>query len=178
MIYQAISTISQVINDYLKNRFSIVEDKVVVSNLVNADGSVAVTEPDKIIISLANLQQETVSHRGKAGTNKPVNLNLFILVSAHFESENYVEGLRYLSGVISFFQANKTLNHANTPDLDNGIEKLSFEIVNQDLQNLSHLWGSIGSKYMPSVLYKVRMVSIQDGDLSEFNIPFTGFGTI
>ncbi|GAA5037981.1 hypothetical protein GCM10011506_35610 [Marivirga lumbricoides] len=177
MIYSAISTISQVINDYIRNRFATVEDKVVVSNLVNPDGSVAVTEPDKIILSLINLQQETVSQRGKGGTNRPVNLNIFILFSASFEAENYLEGLRYLSGVISFFQSNKILNHSNTPDMDSEIDKLSFEIVNQDLQNLSHLWGTVGSKYMPSILYKVRMITFNESFTNDLNAPFTGFGT-
>lgn len=177
MIYSAISTISQVINDYIRNRFATVEDKVVVSNLVNPDGSVAVTEPDKIILSLVNLQQETVSQRGKGGTNRPINLNIFILFSASFEAENYLEGLRYLSGVISFFQSNKILNHSNTPDMDSEIDKLSFEIVNQDLQNLSHLWGTVGSKYMPSILYKVRMITFNEGFPTDLSAPFTGFGT-
>lgn len=177
MIYSAVSTISSVVNDYLRNRFSTIEDKLVVSNLVNPDGSVAVTEPDKIIMSLVNLQQETVSHRGRGATNKAVNLNVFLLFSASFEENNYLEGLRYLSGIISFFQANKVLNHSNTPDMDPDIDKLSFEIVNQDLQNMSHLWGTMGAKYMPSILYKTRMISFTDGFLNNLDTPFTGFGT-
>ncbi len=177
MIYSAVSTISSVVNDYLRNRFSTIEDKLVVSNLVNPDGSVAVTEPDKIIMSLVNLQQETVSHRGRGGSNKAVNLNVFLLFSASFEENNYLEGLRYLSGIISFFQANKVLNHSNTPDMDPDIDKLSFEIVNQDLQNMSHLWGTMGAKYMPSILYKTRMISFTDGFLNNLDTPFTGFGT-
>lgn len=177
MIYSAISTISLVINDYIKNRFSTVEDKVVVSNLVNPDGSVAVTEPDKIILSLVNLQQETVSQRSKGGANRPVNLNIFILFSASFEEGNYLEGLRYLSGVISFFQANKVLTHGNTPDMDTELERLTFEIVNQDLQNQSYLWGTVGAKYMPSILYKVRMISFNDNFINDISAPFTGFGT-
>ncbi len=177
MIYSAVSTISSVVNDYLRNRFSTIEDKLVVSNLVNPDGSVAVTEPDKIIMSLVNLQQETVSHRGRGASNKAVNLNVFLLFSASFEENNYLEGLRYLSGIISFFQANKVLNHSNTPDMDPDIDKLSFEIVNQDLQNMSHLWGTMGAKYMPSILYKTRMISFTDGFLNNLDTPFTGFGT-
>lgn len=177
MIYSAVSTISSVVNDYLRNRFSTIEDKLIVSNLVNPDGSVAVTEPDKIILSLVNLQQETVSHRGRGSSNQSINLNVFLLFSASFEEANYLEGLRYLSGIISFFQANKVLNHSNTPDMDPDIDKLSFEIVNQDLQNQSHLWGTMGAKYMPSILYKTRMISFNDSFLNNLDTPFTGFGT-
>jgi len=51
------------------------------------------------------------------------------------------------------------LDHSNTPQLSPKIEKLTFEIVNLDMQSLNQLWGTIGGKYMPSILYKVRMLS-------------------
>ncbi|MTI22451.1 DUF4255 domain-containing protein [Fulvivirga sp. RKSG066] len=177
MIYSAVSVISELANDYITNRFGQSEQKIVVSNIVNPDGSMAVTEPDKIILSLVNLQQETVSHKNHSGnTNRPINMNLFLLFSASFNDGNYMEGLRYLSAVISFFQANKVMNHRNTPELNNDIDKLTFEIVNQDLQNQSHLWGTIGGKYLPSILYKVRMVTFQEGVLTSNDVPFSGFG--
>jgi hypothetical protein len=98
---------------------------------------------------------------------RPVNLNLFILFSSYFIDKNYPEALKFLSAVISFFQSNAVFNHSNTPDLDDRVEKLTFEIVNQDLQNQSHLWGSLGGKYLPSILYKIRMVTIQEGNEAE-----------
>lgn len=177
MIYSAVTSISDLVNDYFERRFGQSEEKVVVSNIVNPDGSMAVTEPDKIILSLINLQQETVGQKNhSSGTYRPINMNLYLLFSASFNDGNYPEGLRYLSGVISYFQGTKVINHQNTPDLDNNIEKLTFEIVNQDLQNLSHLWGTIGGKYLPSILYKVRMVTFQEGLLTGNDVPFSGFG--
>ncbi len=177
MIYSAVTLISDLTNDYLTKRFGQSEEKVVVSNIVNPDGSMAVTEPDKIILSLVNLQQETVGQKNhSAGTYRPINMNLFLLFAASFGDGNYPEGLRYLSGIISYFQTNKVINHSNTPDLDANIEKLTFEIVNQDQQNLSHLWSTIGGKYLPSILYKVRMVTFQEGILTNNDVPFSGFG--
>ncbi|TRX58274.1 DUF4255 domain-containing protein [Fulvivirga sp. M361] len=178
MIYSAVSVIAELANDYITKRFGQSEEKVIVSNIVNPDGSMAVTEPDKIILSLVNLQQETVNQKNHSGnTYRPINMNLFLLFSASFNDGNYAEGLRYLSAVISFFQAHKVMNHRNTPELDNSVDKLTFEIVNQDLQNLSHLWGTIGGKYLPSILYKVRMVTFQEGVLTSNDVPFSGFGT-
>ena len=63
MIYSAVSVIADLTNDYLTKRFGQSEEKVIISNIVNPDGSLAVTEPDKIILSLVNLQQETVSQK-------------------------------------------------------------------------------------------------------------------
>jgi len=178
MIYSAVSVIADLANDYLSSRFGQSEEKVIISNIVNPDGSMAVTEPDKMILTLVNLQQETVNQKNYNGsTNRPVNMNLYLLFSASFNDGNYAEGLRYLSAIISFFQSHKVMNHRNTPELSDGIDKLTFEIVNQDLQNQSHLWGTIGGKYLPSILYKVRMVTFQEGVLTGNDVPFSGFGS-
>jgi hypothetical protein len=176
MIYSAISTIANAVNATISNRFSLSEEKLLVSNLVNIDGSNPITEPDKIVLTLANIQQETISSKSKSSTGNTINLNLFLLFSVCFEEDNYLEGLRYLSSIISFFQSNKTLTHANTPDMDPEIDKLTFEMVNQDLQNMSYLWGNMGGKYLPSVLYKVRMVTIRDENFGGVGTPLRGFG--
>jgi len=166
MVYSVLNTVGDKLNFYLKNRFSLGEDKVILSNIVNQDGSIAITESDKVVITLVNIHEETVSSRLNSQDHlpRPVNLNLFILFSSYFIDKNYPEALKFLSAVISFFQSNAVFNHSNTPDLDDRVEKLTFEIVNQDLQNQSHLWGSLGGKYLPSILYKVRMVTIQEGN--------------
>jgi len=168
MIYSVLNTIGEKLDFYLKNRFSLGEDKVILSNIVNQDGSLAITESDKVVLTLVNIQEETVSSRTHSMTNinRPINLNLYVMCSAYFIDNNYPEALKFLSAVISFFQANCVFTHNNTPDLDINIEKLTFEIVNQDLQAQSHLWGTLGGKYLPSVLYKVRMVTIQEGNLN------------
>ena len=176
MIYAAISAIADAVNANITNRFSLMEDKLIVSNLVNLDGSNAITEPDKIILTLANLQQETITNKSKVSTGNNISINLFLLFSVCFEEGNYLEGLRYLSSIVSFFQVNRSLTHANTPDLDPDIEKLSFEMVNQDLQNMSYLWGNMGGKYLPSVLYKVRMLTFKDDNIGGMSAPLSGFG--
>lgn len=176
MIYSVLNTVADKLNFYLKNRFSLAEDKVLLSNIVNQDGSLAITEGDKVVITLVNIQEETVSSRMNKMDNvyRPINLNLYVLFSAYFTENNYPEALKFLSAVISFFQANCVFNHANTPDLSVNVEKLSFDIVNQDLQNQSHMWGTLGGKYMPSIIYKIRMITIQEGNINSESVPFTG----
>lgn len=175
MIYSAVNTVKNAINDYFQNRYNVLGEKVIVSNLVNPDGSEAVTEPDTIVMTIVNIEPETISHKGQVTSKGVLNLNIFVLFSASFAELNYLDGLQYLSGVFAYFNSNKVLNHSNTPDMDSGIEKITFEIVKQDMQQTSYLWGAMGAKYMPSVLYKMRMVTIKDAN---FNIgaPIAGFG--
>jgi len=37
--------------------------------------------------------------------------------------------------------------------------------MNLDIQALSNLWSALGCKYMPSVVYKVRMLSIDSQEI-------------
>lgn len=175
MIYSAVNTVKNAINDYFQNRYNVLGEKVIVSNLVNPDGSVAVTEPDTIVMTVVNIEPETVSHKGKMSSKDILNLNIYVLFSASFTELNYQDGLKYLSGVFAYFHSNRALNHSNTPDMEPGIDKITFEIVKQDVQQTSYLWGAMGAKYMPSVLYKMRMVTIKDGSFN-LNVPLSGFG--
>ncbi|WP_028978424.1 DUF4255 domain-containing protein [Sporocytophaga myxococcoides] len=180
MIYSVLNIIGERLNFYLKNRFALGEDKVILSNIVNQDGSLAITESDKVVITLVNIQEETVSSRLNSSVNmaRPINLNIYVMCSAYFTDKNYPEALKFLSATLSFFQSNCVFTHSNTPDLNRNIEKLTFEIVNQDLQNQSHLWGTLGGKYLPSILYKVRMVTIQEGNFEDDYTRVSGFSSI
>jgi len=179
MIYSALNTVGEKLNFYLKNRFSLGEDKVLLSSIINQDGSLAITEPDKIVVTLVNIQEETVSSRYNTMENmrRPINVNLYLLFSAYFNDKNYPEALKFISAVISYFQANGVFNHSNSPNLDMNIEKLTFEIVNQDLQAQSYLWGTLGGKYLPSIMYKVRMITIQEGNIQTEYTPISGIGS-
>ena len=42
------------------------------------------------------------------------------------------------------------------------IERLVVELYSLNLEQQNHLWGYLGGKYLPSVVYKVRLVRIQE----------------
>ncbi|MDR3705687.1 MAG: DUF4255 domain-containing protein [Paludibacteraceae bacterium] len=175
MIYSALNIIVSKINDYLKLRFSSNSNYLELCNLLDQDGSLAIVDSNKIIATLINIERETafgINHQilpnnnGKhALTNPPVYINLYILFTSVYTGKNYSEGLKFISSIIEYLQANLVFDHANTPQLGPKIEKLTFEIVNLDIQNLSQLWGAIGGKYMPSILYKIRMLSFDQGQI-------------
>jgi hypothetical protein len=41
-----------------------------------------------------------------------------------------------------------------------GVGDLAFEVETLNYQEQSHLWGAIGAKYMPSIVYKLRLLTL------------------
>ncbi len=178
MVFEALKSVSENLNRYLKSRFGMSKDKVMLSSIMT-DSSSPTENKDKIAITLVNVQHEKTVQRGQlvSGMRPPVYLNLFVLFSVYYgEDGSYEESIKELAAIISFFQTNYIMDQQNSPSLDPQIDKLVFEFVNQDMQNMNYIWSMLGGKYVPSVLYKVRMVTIQEGVAVEFPVPFTGFG--
>lgn len=177
MLEKALIFISNLLNKELKMSFGLTDDVVVAGSLINLDGSITKNIENKVVLSIINLEHEkTTKHHGeylhttKGGynkTNPPVHLNLYILVSANYNSDNYMEALKMLSNVIGVFQATKVFTSETYPDLAPFIQRMTFETYNVPVQELSHVWGGIGAKYVPSMVYKVRMVSIQKNQIKE-----------
>ena len=67
---------------------------------------------------------------------------------------------------MQFFQVHPVFDRLSAPEMDRAIEQLSLEIENLDADGLSQLWGMLGSRYLPSVLYRMRTVTIDAGALT------------
>lgn len=177
MIYEALSCLTDEINEYFRNKLRISEDKVVLSGIINQDGTVAIQGENKIVITLVNIEKEsTGGATGSTFANKPtaLNINLYVLFSAYFGSNNYPEALRFLSFIIAYFQGKNVFTPANTPRLDKGIDKLVFEIATITPEQLNNVWGSLGAKYMPSVIYKMRMLTFDESIIKEYRPVISG----
>jgi hypothetical protein len=172
MIHDAVAAIAGEINKFLQSKHNITEEKVIMSSLLNLDGSVAIQEPDKIIMTLTNIEMDKTSSNvggysqsprgGYTKVKAPVNVNITILFSAYFTSENYLEGLKFISSVIAFFQSRSgVFTQQNTPALSDLVERLQAELISLDTRELSNFWGVMGSKYLPSVIYKVKTLPIR-----------------
>ncbi|MCX3265599.1 DUF4255 domain-containing protein [Pedobacter agri] len=181
MINTALDFLSKEINSNLNNIAGTTnEDFIVVSSIVYG-GKLAI--PDKTLgLTLMNIEEDRVAKdqrvtvrnmQGDIETRNPdIYLNLFVLISANFHYEetesprlDYLEGLKRLSQVISFFQGKNVFTQANSPLLaltDNKIERLSAELFSFNFEQMNHFWSIIGHSYLPSVLYKIRMLTIQE----------------
>jgi hypothetical protein len=176
MIYESLSCVVREMNEHLRAQFKVNEEKVIISGIVNQDGSVAISGENKLVLTLLNIEKETYGrtsvtpvHMQKVSSpaTTSVNLNLLVLFAAYFSSNNYGEALRFLSFAIAFFQQRNVFTVQNTPSLDSSIEKLVFEIENISAERLNNIWATIGAKYMPSVVYKMRMITFAGSSITE-----------
>jgi len=181
MINDALDLIVSLINDYI----GVIPDEVTLGNISLIDAfqdSSASQLNDKVIASVINIEQEPVLRNlpyrktvnGEDGMPQsqeqppPVYLNVYVLFGANKNPQNYNDALLRISQIIAFFQRQNLFTPANTPPLGTtNIQKLIFDLYSTSLEELNHIWSVNGGKYIPSVLYKMRMIMIQDADPSE-----------
>ena len=135
---------------------------------------------DNIVITLVNVEEESTLKNQPAlkrpfdGTaiyqNPPVNLNLYILFSCNYSGNNYTLALKRLSYIIQFLQGKNTFSvvsavsagpfNLDDPDIVN--VKFTAELYTLTFEQINHLWGSLGGRQIPFVMYKIRLVSITE----------------
>jgi len=175
MIHNVIPIIGNLLNEYLKNSFGETEDRVVVTSVGSTTGTSTLEIDNKIMITLINVEEEKLirntGYNQFGGTNPSIYINLYVLFAANFPDNNYREGLRFLSAVIYFFQGQHTFNAQNTPSLPAEVEKITVEIINLEFPVLSNIWSMLGGKYLPSMVYKLKMLNFNQYAMNEEIIP-------
>lgn len=167
MIDASLEFVAKTLNQSLVTGFNLENSIVVLNNLVDANGAAPQKNQNRLVLTLVNLEYETNKQyyggqqRDESSvnrTNPPVFFNLDLLVAANFE--DYAEALKFLTAAIGFFQENLLLNRTNSPTLPEGISMLKFEIENTPSVKTHNLWTALGAKYLPSIVYKIRHVSV------------------
>ena len=136
-------------------------------------GDATTFELGAVSVLLINVEKEnilrsadpftTVDSNGVSRKVQPeIRLNLYVLFVAHFNQ--YEEGLTYLSLIIKYFLRNRLFNHHNTPALSDEVEQLVMELVTLPFSEQNEVWNALRTAYLPSVLYKVKMVVFRDED--------------
>jgi hypothetical protein len=100
--------------------------------------------------------------------NPEIKLNLYLMAAANpgINAGSYDTALKRLSEVITYFQGTSFFDKTDYPALD-PIEYLVLELYSLSFEQQNQLWASLGGKYMPSVIYKVRLVVIDKGFLGK-----------
>jgi hypothetical protein len=135
---------------------------------------------DSIIISLVNIEEESALKNQPAlkrpftGTavyrNPPLYLNLYVLFTCNYSGDNYRLALQRLSLIIQFLQTKNSFSAGSvtspgTFDFTNpDIVDLRFtmELYTLTFEQINHLWGSLGGRQAPFVMYKLRLVAITE----------------
>lgn len=182
MIHSSLNFLTNSVNDYLKIKNGLDDEKVFLTHVSDETG---VAIPEKSLgLSLVNIEEEKIfkeqkvtfinSEGGVEYRNPEIKLNLYILISAYYPSDNYLEGLKQLSHVIAFFQSRNVFTNDNSPAMaseDPNIKKLILELYSYSFEQMYNFWSVLGTKYLPSVLYKVRMLKVQEEELISDALP-------
>ena len=139
------------------------------------DGGIGIRQDNKVICSLVNIEKDGSRQYNRPGENPPVLINLYVLFYAYFTPNNYLEALKFISGVIVFFQQRPGFESTDTPYLPSDVDKIVFELENIGWREFGSVLGYLGVKYAPCVLYRVRTLKMEEDTLRD-EIPFiSGF---
>lgn len=138
-------------------------------------GNIAKHEDDtsnldnKVVITLLSVEEESTmkntprylkfneSENIMERESHPAYLNLYVMIAAN---KNMYDGaLVNISKVIEIFQANNVLKYNAVSDEENDFI-FRIELHSVPFDQLSYIWGLLGGKIMPSVLYKISVVKI------------------
>lgn len=171
MLNLALSSIKNHLNEFLVNRLDLDDEVVHVNRLINQNGESGLKNQNKVLLTLINLEQEANSQfynrpvkdgRDVHKLNPPMYFNLNLLCVSNFDS--YDESLKFLNEILSFFQTHLSID-VESSDEFNIHEKLSIEIDPQSYSDMHSLWNSMGAKYQPSLVFKVRHITIQENNV-------------
>ena len=170
MIFEILEVIRQEVNSFFGDSTVSLENIASIDS--DADGSS--TDSSSVMLTLLNMNEEyalkNISNNYISGTeviykNPKINLNLYILFSAN--NSSYSESLKSISKVIQFFQGKRIFTQANstfehTSEMEN-LKNFKFivDLFTPSFEELNFIWGTLGGKQYPSVLYKISSIEIE-----------------
>lgn len=175
MIYETLQILKEQIETYFTE---VGLGKIVILEniaLWESGSSSASKLEDKVAMTLLKLEEEPtlknvpnykIKDNKTEYRNPPVHLNLFVLISANCDT--YEKSLRSISRVIQFFQGKKIFTSGNTVYNRRNVSldlldqfRFIVELYTPGFEELNHIWGILGGRQLPSVMYKVQIVQIE-----------------
>jgi|SRR6185369_5467557 len=185
MISHALTIVANELNRHLVDSYESTHPQVGLGNL--AEGFAASTgnglSRNMLYLSVVNVREEKTlknlpnrmcndSSLKIVYENPPVFLNFLILITA--THPEYVNALSVLSRAIRFFQFRNVFTQDNVAPVSitsssvhikplDRLEsfKLIFDLYSPTMEEVNHLWGTLGGKQYPFVLYMLRMLDLK-----------------
>lgn len=184
MIDLALTFLRDELASYILARTNSTNVDVKLSRLVNEAGKYAFGE-ETIALSVINLEEDRTfksqlpEYKYQDGQHlklePELKFNLHLMVAANFNI--YTQAWKAISLVLTFFQAHSTFQSTEYPALPPSIEKLTLELETLSYEQLNQVWAYIGGKHLPSVIYRVKMIIVQDDALSGIQLPVKSIQT-
>lgn len=160
-----------------------------------SDGDEFLEQKSSITLSIVNIQEDKTLknqsiYQKKTDDNtidKYAHPAKFLIFSILFASYNidqskYLEGIGKLQTVIDFFQQNNSFfykisganinevitfpEYAQKSDTEKeDYSKITIMSVSLNIDQTNQMWSYLGSRYMPSVLYEMRILPIQKNEI-------------
>lgn len=183
MLSHALTIVINELSEHLKGYNDAQPPHVGLGNLAEGLGNGGANVPrDRLNLSVVNIKEEKALKNLPAYVrndvtlkatyeNPPTFLNFQILVTATHNS--YSDALLVLSRAIRFFQSKNVFTQDNVAPvsitkneppnvLDRLIEfKLIFDLYSPSMEEVNHLWGTLGGKQYPFVMYVMRMLDLK-----------------
>lgn len=185
MLHLAADFLTRELNSWLVQRTGGTFGAAVLTRIATDAGKWAIPD-DQVGVALVNVEEErTLKSQlpqasyidGRHVLREPeIKLNLQLLFAAHFK--NYDQGLKQLSYVLTFFQAHPVFTRERYPGLDPRIQKLGVDLLALGFEQLNQLWAFVGAKQLPAVVYRVRLVALQDDEPAAIHPPITSISTV
>jgi len=186
MISHALTIVANELNKHLSDVYGGTSPQVGLANLaegMSGSGGNGGVLRNMLYLSLVNIKEEkalkNIPHyvRNDAALrvsyeNPPVFLNFQVLVTA--AHTDYTNALTALSRAIRFFQFKHVFTQddvdpasvtgSSTPI--NALDqletfKLIFDLYSPTMEEVNHLWGTLGGKQYPFVMYLLRMLDLK-----------------
>lgn len=168
MLHAAVQHVTDELDRYVHLRTGN-SDRVTLAGLVDSAGDANSDARDVIAVSLVNVEEERIGRSMERyqrtddeqvrRVEPEIRLNLYLLFSANFT--DHAEALKAVDEVVSFFQNTPFVDYADVEGVEES-GRMVFELVTLTFEQVNHLWGALGAKYAPSVLYKARLAAVDD----------------
>lgn len=190
LIRNALEAICSLANTYLENLDRRGDSWISLTSLVDHNGSLNQGARDKIIMCVYNITRETTISTYKStvsNTNTkspdslavispPLYIDIHLMFMANFTEKNYTDGLSALSRLIGYFQQTPFYDQSNAPGLATGLEKLTLEFENLSPVDVNYVMSMLGTRYLPSAFYKLRMIPFVSSAMQERAYPVGATG--
>jgi hypothetical protein len=185
MIAHALTIVINEMNEHLINNYDpgSTKSKAILRNVTELQTTVNEKQEKEIInLTVVNIREEKAlknlpnyvrndANQTVTYENQPVFLNFYILITA--SHNDHTNALLALSRVIRFFQSKNVFTQDNVSPESitknapaNQLDfldtfKLIFDLYSPTLEEVNHLWGTLGGKQYPFVIYLMRTVDLK-----------------
>lgn len=178
IIEQSLRFIKEELSNFLINDLGDSGVDIELGNIALFETENSSNVDEKLIITLVNLEEESTlknSRNYQKTINGGINyvspavfLNLYLLFCCNYNL--YDTALKRLGDIILFFQQRSrfdinsatSLVNENLFSEQNYEFRLTFELYTLTFEQINHLWGSLGGRQIPSIMYKARLIRIDD----------------